>query len=72
MAVSPADLLAKAQLIIDKQAQRGISVATSADKLAEYNAAHAKAAADDAEYAAAFDDFVNASHDFNKDVIDIP
>ncbi len=72
MSVTAADLLAKAQVIIDKQTQRGISVATSADKLAEYTAAHDKAVADDADYAAAFDDFVNASSSFQRDDITIP
>ena len=72
MAVTATDLLQKAQQIIDKQATLGISISTSAVQKAEYDAAHAQALADSVEYSQAFDDFVNASHDFNKDTPEIP
>ena len=72
MAVTPTELLQKAQAIIDKQATLGISIGTAAQQKAEYDTAHEKALADSVEYSTAFDDFVNASHEFKKDEPAIP
>ncbi len=72
MSVSAEDLLAKAQVVIDKRAALGLSVGTAADEKAKYDAAHAKALADDADYGAAFEDFVSSSSAFVKDDVTIP
>lgn len=72
MSVTAEDLLAKAQSVINARAALGISVDTDAQAKAAYDDAHNKALADDSNYAAAFDDFVSSSHDFQRDVIQIP
>lgn len=72
MAVSAEELLAKAQAVIDKRAQLGLSVASAGKEKAEYDEAHGKAMADNGDYASAFNDFVTSSHDFQKDDVSIP
>ena len=72
MAVSAQDVLAAAQVVIDKQAARGITVAAAADQKAAYDTAHAAAVADDASYSAAFDAFVETASSFTKDSVEIP
>ncbi len=65
-------LLQKAQAVIDKRAALGISVNAAANDKAVYDASHTKAMADNDDYAAAFNDFVDSSHDFQKDQVEIP
>ena len=72
MAVTAEELLQKAQTVIYKRAQLGLSVTSAGKEKAEYDDAHGKALADNSDYATAFDDFVNSSHDFQKDQVDIP